>query len=87
MSSRSPVAVIATSDGNVVDITNPLATRTKVTDGTNNAAVKAASTAAVAADSALVVAVSPNNSVAVTAAGVVTAVGAAYGRIAAWQSR
>lgn len=33
----------------------------KVTDGTNTAAVKAASTAAVAADPALVVAVSPNN--------------------------
>ena len=38
----------------------------KVTDGTNTAAVKAASTAAVATDPALVVAVSPNNSVAVT---------------------
>jgi hypothetical protein len=34
--------------------------RTKLTDGTNNAAVKAASTAAVAADPALVVAWSPN---------------------------
>jgi hypothetical protein len=40
--------------------------RTKITDGTNNAAVKAASTAAVAADPAQVVAISPNNSVAVT---------------------
>lgn len=38
----------------------------KITDGTNTAAVKAASTAAVAADPALVVAISPNNSVAVT---------------------
>lgn len=38
----------------------------KVTDGTNTAAVKAASTAAVATDPALVVAISPNNSVAVT---------------------
>jgi hypothetical protein len=44
------------------------AQRTKLTDGTNNAAVKAASTAALAADPALVVAVSPNNSVAVTGA-------------------
>ena len=35
----------------------------KVTDGTNTATVKAASTAAVAADPALVVAVSPNNTV------------------------
>jgi hypothetical protein len=34
--------------------------RTKVTDGTNNAAVKAASTAPVATDPALVVAISPN---------------------------
>lgn len=37
----------------------------KVTDGTNDATVKAASTAAVAADKALVVAVSPNNTVTV----------------------
>lgn len=35
----------------------------EVTDGTNAAAIKAASTAAVAADKALVVAVSPNNTV------------------------
>lgn len=41
----------------------------KVTDGTNTAAVKAASTAAVATDPALVVAVSPNNTVAVKGAG------------------
>jgi hypothetical protein len=40
--------------------------RTKITDGTNNAAVKAASTAAVAADPAQVVAISPNNTVGVT---------------------
>ena len=40
----------------------------KVTDGTNTAAVKAASTAAVAADPALVVAISPNNPVTTTAA-------------------
>jgi hypothetical protein len=38
----------------------------KITDGTNVAAVKAASTAAVATDPALVVAISPNNTVAVT---------------------
>jgi hypothetical protein len=44
---------------------------TRITDGTNTATVKAASTAAVAADKAVVVAVSPNNSVAVT--GTVTA--------------
>jgi hypothetical protein len=40
---------------------------TKVNDGTNTAAVKAASTAAAATDPALVVAVSPNNTVATTA--------------------
>jgi hypothetical protein len=40
--------------------------QTKITDGTNVASVKAASTAAAATDKAVVVAVSPNNSVAVT---------------------
>jgi hypothetical protein len=43
--------------------------RTKLTDGTSNAAVKAASTAAVAADPALVVAISPNNTLAATQSG------------------
>jgi hypothetical protein len=41
----------------------------KVTNGSNSAAVKAASTAAVATDGAMVVAVSPNNTVAVTQSG------------------
>jgi hypothetical protein len=41
---------------------------TKLNDGTNTAAVKPASTAAAATDPALVVAVSPNNTVAVTQA-------------------
>ena len=52
---------------------------TKITDATNGpAAVKAASTAAVATDPALVVAISPNNSIAVTSTGTsdVTATGA-----------
>lgn len=40
--------------------------RTKITDGTNNAAVKAASIAAVATDPAVVVAISPNNVVPVS---------------------
>lgn len=40
--------------------------RTKITDGTSNAAVKAASTAAIATDPAVVVAISPNNTAAVT---------------------
>ncbi len=39
--------------------------RSRITDGTSNVAVKAAATAAVAGDPALVVAISPNNSVAV----------------------
>lgn len=39
---------------------------TKITDGTNSAAIKAASTAAAATDPAVVVAISPNNAVAVT---------------------
>jgi len=42
--------------------------QTKITDGTNVATVKAASTAAVAADKAVVVALSPNNSVVSTVA-------------------
>ena len=43
-------------------------TRAKITDGTNNAAVKAASTAAVATDPALVVVISPNNVVPISLA-------------------
>jgi hypothetical protein len=39
---------------------------TRLTDGTNTTTVKAASTAAIAADKAIVVAVSPNNTVGVT---------------------
>lgn len=42
--------------------------QTKLTDGTNVATVKAASTAAVAADKAVVVAVSPNNTIPVSLA-------------------
>jgi hypothetical protein len=60
---------IGTTNGLALDATLTGGTqRTKVTDGTNNAAVKAASTAAVATDPALVVAVSPNNSVTVAQA-------------------
>lgn len=51
--------------------------KTQVTDGTRDGTVKAASTAAVAADTALVVAVSPNNSVAITAATLPLPTGAA----------
>lgn len=60
-------ANIGTSGSLALDATLTGGTqRTKITDGTTNAAVKAASTAAAATDPALVVAVSPNNSVAVT---------------------
>jgi hypothetical protein len=43
--------------------------QTKITDGTNIATVKAASTAAIATDKAVVVAVSPNNTIAATQSG------------------
>ena len=60
-------ANIGTTGGLALDATLTGGTQqTKVTDGTNIVTVKAASTAAVAADKALVVAVSPNNTVAVT---------------------
>ena len=49
----------------------------KITDGTNTAAVKAASTAAIATDPALVVAISPNNTVPVSAASLPLPSGAA----------
>lgn len=58
---------IGTTNGLALDATLTGGTqRSKITDGTNNAAVKAASTAAATTDPALVVAISPNNSVAVT---------------------
>lgn len=57
---------IGTTNGLALDATLTGGTqRTKITDGTTNAAVKAASTAAVAADPALVVAISPNNTLSV----------------------
>ena len=55
--------------GNTANTTPWLA---KISDGTNAAAIKAASTAAVAADPALVVAISPNNTVPVSLASVPT---------------
>ena len=62
--------------------------RTRITDGTNLAAVKAASTAAVAGDPALVVAVSPNNTVAATQSGTWTnAQGTGAGAAAPWSVR
>lgn len=58
----------STARGAVIVATGVDAFSSRVTDGTNTAAVKAASTAAGATDPALVVAVSPNNSIAVTQA-------------------
>ena len=49
----------------------------KITDGTSTAAIKAASTAAAATDAALVVAISPNNTVPVSAASLPLPTGAA----------
>jgi trimeric autotransporter adhesin len=49
--------------------------RTRLTDGTNLAAVKAASTAAVTTDPALVVAISPNNSITIVPSGTQTVSG------------
>jgi hypothetical protein len=68
--SGTVTANIGTTNGLALDATLTGGTqRSKITDGTNNAAVKAASTAAVATDPALVVAISPNNTVAVTQSG------------------
>lgn len=65
--SGTVTANIGTSGSLALDATLTGGTaRTKITDGTNNAAVKAASTAAGATDPALVVAISPNNTVGVT---------------------
>ena len=63
LANRWPVII---TDGTNTRPTGDVAARAsfeKITDGTNTAAVKAASTAAVAADSALVVAISPNNTI------------------------
>lgn len=65
--SGTVTANIGTTNGLALDATLTGGTQqSRITDGTNVASVKAASTAAVAADKALVVAISPNNSVAVT---------------------
>jgi hypothetical protein len=66
LANKWPVQV---TDGTNVMPTADVASRAqfdKITDGTNTAAVKAASTPAAATDPALVVAVSPNNSIATT---------------------
>ncbi len=65
--SGTVTANLGTVDGLALDATLTGGTaRTKITDGTNNAAVKAASTAPVAADPALVVSISPNSIVTTT---------------------
>jgi hypothetical protein len=65
--SGTVTANIGTSGSLALDATLTGGTQqTKITDGTNVATVKAASTAAVAADKAVVVAISPNNTVPVS---------------------
>ena len=69
--SGTVTANIGTTNGLALDATLTGGTqRSRITDGTNNAAVKAASTAAAATDPALVVAVSPNNTLNVAVADV-----------------
>lgn len=65
--SGTVTANVGTTNGLALDATLTGGTQqTKITDGTNVATVKAASTAAVATDKAVVVAVSPNNTVPVS---------------------
>jgi len=72
-SGSTVTANIGTTGGLALDATLTGGTQTtRITDGTNTATVKAASTAAVAADKALVVAVSPNNIVSTTNASIGT---------------
>lgn len=73
-SNQSAITVVQATPANLqvsaTQVVGSAATRwfTQLSDGTNSPAIKAASTAAVASDPALVIAVSPNNSVAVTQA-------------------
>ena len=70
LSSGNPLPVSAAQSGTwTFNQTAGAAGFEKITDGTNTAAVKAASTAAVATDPALVVAISPNNTVAAAQSG------------------
>ena len=71
--SGTVTANIGTTNGLALDATLTGGTQTtRLTDGTNTATVKAASTAAVAADKALVVAISPNNIITTLSDGYVT---------------
>lgn len=67
---NTSLSTIATNTGNGATSANQTngTQQTKLTDGTNVATVKAASTAAAATDKAVVVAVSPNNTVPVSLA-------------------
>jgi hypothetical protein len=77
--SGTVTANIGTTNGLALDATLTGGTaRTKITDGTNNAAVKAASTAPVAADPALVVAISPNSNIVTNADGYATTAAPTY---------
>jgi hypothetical protein len=77
--SGTVTANIGTSGALALDATLTGGTaRTKITDGTNNAAVKAASTAPVAADPALVVAISPNSSISTNSDGYATTAAPSY---------
>ena len=70
---------IGTTNGLALDATLIGGTQTtRITDGTNTATVKAASTAAVSTDKALVVTLSPNNSVVSNADGYTTTSAPAY---------
>lgn len=69
--SGTVTANIGTTNGLALDATlTGGAQTTRITDGTNTATVKAASTAAAATDKALVVAVSPNNIIPISTVGV-----------------
>ena len=75
LANRWPVII---TDGTNTQPTGDIVDRAifhKITDGTNTATVKAASTAAVATDPALVVAISPNNTVSVSGVADTTASG------------
>jgi hypothetical protein len=72
-------ANIGTTNGLALDATLTGGSQTtRITDGTNTATVKAASTPAVAADKALVVTLSPNNPVVSNADGYVTTAAPTY---------
>lgn len=68
VTTAAPSYTTSTLNAISLNTTGDLRAISKVTDGTNTATVKAASTAAVATDTALVVALSPNNSITTSSA-------------------